>query len=211
MALRSRYLKIESFAQLKSKLADGFKLIEREGKFWIIGPGQRWYVPSSFREKLLKEDPTLDPFYIVTNIDPQHPVPLPVPTPPPPQIPTLPIFPLPPEEYILHELPARVIESIAILEDLHHIENTQRHELAFAQAKGDVKFNDKPAGQTLRSLADITVDYLVACYHKYQTIDDEIKRLEVERFALYNQYGDLQQRCALYEQELIEEVLTITR
>lgn len=203
------YFKVTSVEQIIDKLNNGCRIVKNQTKHIVLGTNERGYIPVNLREELFKRYPTLDPDYEDTSTH----IPL-LAAPSSVQESLPPSFPPAPEEYILHELPLRVIESIAILEGLHHIEDEHRHELAFSQVHNkDYKPNDKnrTTAHTLLSLADVTIYYLIDCYHNYRGMGREISQLELELAGLYRMNRQLQQRCSMYEAELIKKTLVVMR
>lgn len=203
------HFKVTSVEQIVNKVNNGCRIVKNQTKHIVLGTNERGYIPVNIREELFKRYPTLDPDYEDTSMH----IPL-LAAPSTIQEPLPTSFPPAPEEYILHELPLRVIESIAILEGLHHIEDEHRHELAFSQVHNkDYKPNDKnrTTAHTLLSLADVTIYYLIDCYHQFQGMDEEIEKLKFELADLYRMNRQLQQKCMVYEAELVKKTLMVMR
>lgn len=121
-----------------------------------------------------------------------------------------------PIEFILHDTARRALESVWVLEGLHTVEKNKRHELPFAHvgldAKGNPqsvdKYDDKK--ETVLSLADLSVYFLIDCYMKFQKADETIISLNVEKTMLYNAYmQEKEKRKELEDAMMLKMILKI--
>ncbi len=121
-----------------------------------------------------------------------------------------------PNEFILHDTARRILESVCVLEQLHTIKDTDRHELSFAfvglDAKGNPALFDKhkDKGDTLLSLADLAVYLLIDRYMQFQKADETIISLNVEKTMIYTAYmNEKEKRKELEEALMLKMILKI--
>ncbi len=209
--------KIATVEELDEKLAQNYRVMYiKNSNAWYVNNYDQLYfhIPAAIRDKRIKE---LEKILRAQKQKPPE-VNIPVKSQPstPPQIPEItalstqlePTVPLPPEEFIIHDHLFTVFETIATLEGLNQIENDDKHELPFAQPKGENKFSPKSSGEMMLSLNDVVIYFLIDIYNKYQACEDKLALLRLERASVELQNRQVEEAVNALDALLIERPRT---
>ncbi len=203
----SGYQKVKSAEEVRDKLANGFKTDFSVGRWYLCWKDQRWYVSAEIRKQfpgVFVDQKTEEPEEVIAT--PEQPIPNQKPE--LMVISEIPAIPLPPEEYVLNDMLADILEMIASIEGLHQIDNEEKHELPFAQTKGENKFSPKSSGEVMLSLHDIVIYFLLDIYKEYHSIDDKLALLRLERTAVEMQSKQIEEANNAFCQYILEHSLS---
>lgn len=209
------YKKVESISQLQELFGQGYKLWQSDkdpSKWFAIKGSDKYYIPATIRQ----EAPEIFAPESIEKEEGASDVPA---TPGKPKLTVEQAggAGIEPSEFILHDTPRRILETVWFMEGLQNIEKAKRHELAFARIDIDPKgnpvvidkFTDK-SGEMLVSLADLAVYRLADCYTKWKGIEpkfellqEEIQQLELEKAILKHRLQTLEREQGLIKQAAI--------
>ncbi len=193
------YLKVKSDNEFLEMLSRGYKTAFSQGKWYLRKGNRQLFIPAHIRDNHTD--------ILVHQID-RTPEEQPIDTPTIPLELTEPTVPLPPEEYVCHDALVDIIEQIASNEGLHQVSNDDKHELPFAQSKGENKFSPKSSGEVMLSLHDVVIYFLMDIYKEYHGIEDKLALLRLERTAVEMQSKQIDEAVNAFDNLIIERSLS---
>lgn len=188
------YLKISAASEVRDLLAKGYKTDFSVGRWYLCKKDERWYVNAEIRKKfpdIFIDESAKETIFV---------------EPEPTKDPQIPTIPLPTEEFVIRDTAYRALEQVAALEGLHRIEDAEKHELQFAQAKGDNTFSSRSSKENILSIMDVVIYFLIQINDEYQEIEDKLAVLRLERTAAISANERIKEMCVIYEQEIMKRI-----